>query len=105
MGLASNDRRKREEVTMANILYSKSGFGDCNGLNKGSVPRSPIYKDLAFRWMGPSGWSSRSGVFSQKKIFHHSGRKSLVYSLWNEHRIGGLMPLAANIRGEAGGHA
>lgn len=95
MGLASNDRRKREEVTMTNILYSKSGLGDCNGSNKGSRLRSPIYKDLAFWGMGPSRWSSRSGVSSQKKIFHQSGRKSLVYSLWNEHRLGGLMTLAA----------
>lgn len=38
MGLASSDRRKREEVTMTNTLYSKSGFGDCNGFSKGSVP-------------------------------------------------------------------
>ena len=67
-------RWKREEVTVTNTLYSKSCFGDCNGLNKGSVPRSSIYKDLAFQGVGPSRWSSRSGVSSQKKIFHQSGR-------------------------------
>lgn len=52
---------------MTNTLYSKSGFGDCNGLNKGSVPRSSIYKDLVFQGVDLGGGALGLGSFHKRR--------------------------------------